>query len=172
MHVTQSITVNRPPEEVYSYWHDFPNLARFMSHLESVEELGNGRSRWRAKAPAGIVVEWDAELVDDRPNRLIAWRSLEGSDVEHAGSVRFEPAPGGRGTEIHIDIDYEVPGGKLGEFAAKLFGEEPGQQVYDDLHAFKQVMETGEVLRSDATTVEGRMNKHPGRPPTDEELQS
>ena len=170
MHVTKSITVNRPPQEVYRFWHEFPNLPRFMSHLESVEVTGDRRSHWRAKAPAGMTIEWDAEIVDDQPDRLIAWRSIEGSDVAHAGVVHFEPAPGGRGTEVRIEVDYDMPGGKLGQLAAKLFGEEPAQQVHDDLRAFKQVMETGEVVRSDATTVEGRMRKHPGRPPEGDEI--
>lgn len=171
MHVTKSITVNRPPREVYQFWHEFPNLPRFMSHLESVEVTGDRRSHWRAKAPAGMTVEWDAEIVDDQPDRLIAWRSIEGSDVHHSGVVYFEPAPGGRGTEVRIEIDYDVPGGKLGQLAAKLFGEEPAQQVHDDLRALKQVMETGEIVRSDASTVEGRMRKHPGRSPAEGETE-
>lgn len=172
MHVTKSITVNRPPHEVYQFWHKFSNLPRFMTQLESVEVTGDRRSHWRVKAPAGMTVEWDAEIVDDQPDRLIAWRSIEGSDVNHAGMVHFNPAPGGRGTEVRIEVDYDMPGGKLGQLAAKLFGEEPAQQVHDDLRAFKQVMETGEIVRSDATTVEGRMRKHPGRPPEEHEVET
>jgi uncharacterized membrane protein len=162
MDVRKSITVNRPPEELYRFWHDFENLPRFMSHLESVRVIDNGRSHWKAKAPAGKAVEWDAEVVDDRPNELIAWRSLEGADVENSGSVRFTPAPGGRGTEVHVRLQYDPPGGAIGAMAAKLFGEEPTQQVYDDLRAFKQVMEAGEVVRSDASI---HARPHPAQPP-------
>jgi uncharacterized membrane protein len=154
---TKSITVDRPPEEVYRFWRDFENLPRFMRHLESVHATGDGRSHWTAKGPAGMTVEWDAELTADRPNELIAWRSVENADVRNTGSVSFRPAPGGRGTEITVDFRYEPPGGKAGANLAKLFHREPGQEVHDDLRAFKQVMETGEVLLSDATV-------HPGRP--------
>jgi uncharacterized membrane protein len=164
MDVKQSITVNRPPDELYRFWHDFENLPRFMSHLESVQALDNGRSHWKAKAPAGKTVEWDAEVVDDLANELIAWRSLEGADVGNTGSVRFTPAPGGRGTEVRVQLQYDPPGGAIGAMAAKLFGEEPAQQVYDDLRAFKQVMEVGEVVRSDASI---HARPHPAQPPAE-----
>jgi uncharacterized membrane protein len=161
--VMKSITVNRPPQDVYDFWRHFENLPRFMRHLESVESLGDGRSRWRAKAPAGTTVEWEAVITDDRPNELIAWRSVEGSDVWNTG-VRFRPAPGGRGTEVHVNIRYDPPGGVVTSALTKLFREEPGQQVRDDLRTFKQVMETGEVVRADATLERG---PHPARPPAD-----
>jgi uncharacterized membrane protein len=149
--VRKSIVVNSTPEELYQFWHDFENLPRFMRHLESVRVTGGGRSHWVAKAPAGTTVEWDAEITDDRPGELIAWRSLEGADVDNAGSVRFERAPGGRGTIVKVEIDYSPPGGLVGAAVAKLFGEEPAQQVDADLRRFKQVIETGEVVLSDAT---------------------
>ena len=171
MHVSQTITINRPPEEIYRFWHDLPNLPRFMSHIEAVDVIDERRSHWRAKAPAGSTVEWDSEIVEDQPGRSIAWRSLEGSDVRNDGRVSVVPAPGDRGTEVRVELDYDLPGGKLAAVFAKMFGEEPAQQVYDDLHALKQVLETGEVVRSDATSIEGRMRKHPGQPPTAEELQ-
>ncbi|HSA58045.1 MAG TPA: SRPBCC family protein [Gemmatimonadaceae bacterium] len=159
--VQRSITVNRSPEEVYAFWRDFENLPRFMRHLESVRDLGDGRSRWKARAPAGATVVWEAELVDDRPNELIAWRSVEGSDVWNTGAVRFRPAPGGRGTEVHVNIRYYPPGGVITSRLAMLFREEPGQQVQDDLRHFKQVMETGEIVLSDATVERG---SHPAQP--------
>jgi uncharacterized membrane protein len=162
--VTQAITVNRPPEEVYRFWRNFENLPQFMAHLESVQVLDDRRSRWKAKAPAGRTVEWDAEVVEDRPNELIAWRSLENADVPNSGSVRFTPAPGGRGTEIRVELQYAPPGGALGAAIAKLFGEEPQQQVKGDLRRFKQVMEAGEVVHSDASIHRG---PHPARPPAD-----
>lgn len=159
--VQKAITVNRSPEEVYAFWRDVENLPRFMRHLESVQDLGDGRSRWKARAPAGATVEWEAELMEDRPNEMIAWRSVEGSDVWNTGAVRFRPAPGGRGTEVHVNIRYYPPGGVITSRLAMLFREEPGQQVADDLRAFKQVMETGEVVLSDATVERG---PHPAQP--------
>jgi len=157
IHVHKSITVNRPAEEVYRFWHDFQNLPRFMGHLESVQVLDAGRSHWKAKAPAGRTVEWDAQIVTDRPNELISWHSVEGSTIMNSGAVRFTPAPGNRGTEVRVELRYEAPGGALGSGLAKLLGEEPAVQIGDDLRAFKQVMETGEVMRSD-TAVQGRRN--------------
>ncbi|MGB7923327.1 MAG: SRPBCC family protein, partial [Pyrinomonadaceae bacterium] len=166
--VKKSIAINRSPEELYSFWRDFENLPRFMNHLESVRTTGEGRSHWVAKAPAGTTVEWDAEITEDRPNELIAWRSLEGSDVANSGSVRFERATGGRGTFVRVEIDYDPPGGVIGAGIAKLFGEEPEQQVGADLRRFKQVMETGEVVLSDATLPgTGLTEQRPGQPAGD-----
>jgi uncharacterized membrane protein len=149
--VKKSIIINGTPEEIYKFWHDFENLPRFMKHLESVRTTGEGRSHWVAKAPAGTTVEWDAEITEDRPNELIAWRSVEGADVDNAGSVTFETAPGGRGTIVKVDLEYSAPGGVVGTLAAKLFGEEPAQQINDDLRRLKQVIEVGEVIVSDGT---------------------
>lgn len=157
----RAITVGRPVEEVYAFWHDFENLPRFMRHLESVQVTGERRSHWKAKAPAGKSVEWDAETTEDRPNELIAWRSVEGSDIQNAGRVEFRPAPGGRGTEVRVEIAYDPPFGKLGSKVAMLFREEPGQQVDDDLRHFKQVMEIGEIVLSDSTKQRG---PHPAQP--------
>jgi uncharacterized membrane protein len=160
----RSITVNRPVEEVYAFWHDFQNFPQFMRHLESVTMTGERRSHWVAKAPAGQTVEWDADTLEDRPNELISWRSTEGSGIYNAGSVRFMAAPGGRGTEVRVDLTYDPPFGKLGSKVAMLFREEPGQQVMDDLRHFKQVMETGEIVFSDATKQRG---PHPAQPDTE-----
>jgi uncharacterized membrane protein len=149
--VRKTITVNRQPHEVYAFWHDFENLPRFMSHLESVEITGQGRSHWKARAPAGRTVEWDAIIVDDQPNQRIAWETVAGSGIDHAGSVRFQPAPGDRGTEVRVELRYAPPAGRLGATFAKLFGEEPEQQIRGDLRAFKSVMETGEIARASAS---------------------
>jgi uncharacterized membrane protein len=132
-----------------------------MRHLERVTVTDARRSHWVAKAPAGKTVEWDAEITEDRPNEVIAWRSVEGSEVSNAGRVTFDPAPGGRGTEVRVQLEYEPPLGKLGSKLAMLWREEPGQQVYDDLRHFKQVMETGEIVLSDATKQRG---PHPAVP--------
>jgi uncharacterized membrane protein len=150
-HVTKSIVINSTAEELYQYWRELENLPRFMRHLESVKVTGEGRSHWVAKGPAGSSVEWDAEVTEDRPNELIAWRSLEGSQVYNAGSVRFEEATGKRGAIVTVEFDYDPPGGLLGVVAAKLSGEEPYGQLQDDLRRFKQIIEVGEVVLSDAT---------------------
>ena len=162
---TNSIVVNKSPEEVYRHWRNFENLPAFMRHLESVSETGAGRSHWVAKAPAGGAVEWDALITEDRPGELIAWRSLEGADVYNAGSVSFEPAPGGRGTIVKVRIDYDPPAGVVGSAVAWLFGEEPSQQVQSDLRRFKQILETGEVVVSDATlSGTGLTDQSPAQP--------
>ncbi|MGI9075193.1 MAG: SRPBCC family protein [Bryobacteraceae bacterium] len=137
-----------------------------MKHLESVQVTGENRSHWKATGPGGKTVEWDAEIVDDQPNARIVWRSLEGSDIDNSGSVQFERAPGGRGTLVRVELQYSPPGGVISATLAKLFGEEPGQQVDDDLRAFKQVLETGEVAKSDASIHRGM---HAAQPPSREE---
>ena len=162
--VRKAITVKRPPDEVYRFWRDFRNLPRFMNHLESVEATDDRRSHWKAKAPAGMSVAWDAEIVEDRPDERIAWRSVPGSQVDNAGSVRFVPA-GDRGTEVHVELRYSPPGGLVGAAIAWLFGESPDQQIYHDLRAFKQVMETGDVIVSDATLGQRGYWQRPAQPP-------
>jgi uncharacterized membrane protein len=151
VHVWAAITIRHPREDVYRFWHDFENLPRFMYHLESVETGEDGRSHWTARAPFGRHVSWDAETIDDRPGELIAWRSLPGAGVPNWGSVRFADAPGDRGTEVHVEVHYEPPAYTLGIALAKIAGEEPTQQVKDDLRRLKQVLETGEVVRSEGT---------------------
>lgn len=145
LHVEKSIAISRPAEECYRFWHDFESFPRFMKHVESVRLTGDNRMHWKAKAPAGASVAWDAELTADEPNRYLAWRSLEGSQIDNAGTVRFEPAPGGRGTIVRVMLQYHPPGGKAGALIAKLFGEEPSQQIDEDLRRFKWLLETGEI---------------------------
>jgi uncharacterized membrane protein len=165
-----AVTVNRARDEVYRFWHNLENLPRFMYHLESVRPDGNGgrQSHWIARAPAGRLVEWDAEIVEDTPNQAIAWRSLSGAKVPNRGRVSFVPAAGGRGTEVRVEMEYLAPGGAAGRVLAKLLGEEPEQQVKDDLRRFKQVIETGEVVRSegspDSLSVRQQVMQRPARP--------
>ena len=151
IHVRKGFTINRQPEVVYSFWRKLDNLPRFMRHLDSVEVIDERRSRWRAKAPVGAV-EWEAEIVDEQPNQLISWRSLEGATVPNRGTVRFNAAPGARGTEVHVDLEYSVPGGRFAALVAKMFGEEPEQQIVDDLRRVKQLLEAGEITRSEGST--------------------
>ncbi|HEX8560712.1 MAG TPA: SRPBCC family protein [Pyrinomonadaceae bacterium] len=140
--VEKSVSINRPAAELYSFWRNFENLPRFMNHLESVTVTGGDRSHWVAKAPAGTSVEWDAEIYNEKEGELIAWRTLEGSQVASAGSVRFEPAGEGS-TTVRVSLKYDPPGGKLGSLVARLFGENPDQQIEEDLGRFKQLMESG-----------------------------
>lgn len=147
--VEKSVTINKSPAELYRFWHNFENLPRFMDHLESVKVLDAKHSHWVAKAPAGQTVAWDAEITEDQENALIAWRSTEDADVPNAGSVRFQALPANRGTEVHVEVSYSPPGGVLGAFVAKMFGEEPSQQIEDDLRRFKQLMEGGEVATTE-----------------------
>lgn len=155
MIVEKTVTINKSPEELYRYWHNFENLPTFMKHLKSVRVLDEKRSHWIANAPMDNSVEWDAEIINDQENHLIAWTSLEGADVDNSGFVRFQPAPAGRGTEVKVVIEYNPPGGFVGSAIAKLFGEEPEQQVGDDLRRFKQLMEAGEIA-----TTQGQPSGH------------
>ena len=150
--VEKHITVGRPAAELYTFWRKLENLPSVMRHLESVTELSDTRSHWVAKAPAGRTVAWDADLVSDRKNELLAWRSLEGSDIDNAGSVSFNELSHGRGTELAVVLAYEPPLGKVGATLAWLMGEEPAVQLQDDLRRFKQLMETGEIATVDGQT--------------------
>ncbi len=149
MKVEKTVTINKSPAELYSFWHDFENLPRFMKHLKSVRVLDEKRSHWIANAPMDNSVEWDAEIIKDEENKLIAWASVEGADIDNSGFVRFQPAPKGRGTEVKVVIEYNPPGGAIGAAIAKLFGEEPEQQIGDDLRRFKQLMEAGEIATTE-----------------------
>ncbi len=150
LRVEKSVTIQtKSPEELYQFWHDFENLPTFMKHLKSVTVIDENRSHWVANAPLGNTVEWDADKLDDRENQLISWASVPGADVENSGFVRFNPAPAGRGTEVKVVIEYSVPGGALTAAFAKLFGENPEQQVGDDLRRFKMLMEAGEIATTE-----------------------
>jgi uncharacterized membrane protein len=160
--VRRTVTVLVSPDEAYRFWSDFENLPRFMRHLDSVRPLGDRRSRWTMAGPGDTRLEWEVEIVEDRPGEVIAWRSAEEMPVSSSGSVHFRAAPVGRGTEVTLEVEYDPPLGVLGAALAKIFREEPGQQVRDDLRRFKQLMEVGEVLVSDGTL---RRGPRPARPP-------
>jgi len=157
--VAEAITVNRPIEQVFEFWRQLENLPRFMRYVESVERRGDGKSRWRAIGPGGIKVEWMAETVTERENNLIAWRSLPDARVQTTGSVRFKPAPGARGTEVHVDMNFQPPAGALGKTIGWLTSRDPARQLHEDLQRFKQLLETGEIAVS-----EGAGLWRPGRP--------
>jgi uncharacterized membrane protein len=146
--VQQSVTINRPLLEVYRFWRNFENLPRFMDHLESVTVIDETRSHWVVKGPAGTRIEWDAVIHNEVVDDMIAWRSLPGSEVNHAGSVHFTPTTDGNGTDVRVVLNYEPPAGKVGAAVAKLLGEDPSKQVEEDLRRFKQVMDSGDVVAS------------------------
>jgi len=143
--VDHAVTVLKPAAEVYRFWRDFENLPRFMTHLIDVDTTTDGRSHWIARGPFGLQMEWNAEIVTDRPNEVISWRSLDGSDVDTAGAVPFKEVPFGRGTEVRVELKYDPPAGKLGTALAKLVGKSPEQQIRADMRRFKQILEAGEI---------------------------
>src|SRR5215468_355628 len=139
--VEKSVIINRDRADLYHFWRNFRNLPQIMKHLEEVRVLSATRSHWVAKAPAGTKVEWDAEITHDQENELIAWRSLEGATVANAGTVRFLHFAE-HVTEVRVSLEYLPPGGRLGAFFARIFGENPEQQITEDLARFKQMMES------------------------------
>jgi len=147
--VGRTVAINRPREELYDFWRDFRNLARFMENIERVDVLDDRRSHWVVSAPAGRTVEWDSIIEEDVPNEVIAWRSAKDADIRHSGRVEFRPAPGGRGTAVTVTIAYDPPAGGVGKIIARLFQKEPRLQARRDLRRFKQLMETGEIATAE-----------------------
>jgi uncharacterized membrane protein len=148
--VEKSVTVNAPPEQLYAFWRNFTNLPRFMHNLEAVEVRDEKRSHWTAKGPAGKTVDWEAEIINEIPNELIGWRSVDGSQIDNAGSVHFDAVPG-RGTEVKVVLRYDPPAGRFGATISRLLGEDPAVNVQEDLRRFKMLVETGEIA-----TIEGQ----------------
>ncbi|TVR68131.1 MAG: SRPBCC family protein [Sphaerobacteraceae bacterium] len=145
MRTGASITVNRSPEELYTFWRDLENLPTVMHNLVSVKEIDKTRSHWTAKTFGGATIEWDAEIADEEPNHYIAWKSEHDAPIRTYGVVKFEPAPGNRGTEVNLILKYSMPLGILGAADAAAMGVDPSQQARQDLQRFKQYMETGEI---------------------------
>ncbi|HSB74175.1 MAG TPA: SRPBCC family protein [Terriglobales bacterium] len=155
--VRKAVSVDKSPEELYRFWHDFENLPRFLRHLQSVRSRA-GRLEWVTSGPLGKNFSWEAEIVEDRENEYISWRSLPGSQIENQGSVRFQSGPEGRGTEVRVELLYRPPAGRLGAAFASLFGEDPEQQIREDLRRFKELMEAGEIATTDGQP-HGRRSK-------------
>jgi uncharacterized membrane protein len=143
--VEEAVTVNRAAADLYQFWRDLENLPRFMRHLDSVTRISDTQSRWRARGPRGGPIEWTAEIINEIPNELIAWKSLDGSDVVSAGSVHFDDAGVGRGTRIRVRLQYSPPGGKVGTALARLLGRDAASEIREDLRRLKQLVEAGEV---------------------------
>lgn len=137
--VDATVVVRKPADEVYRFWRDFENLPRFMTHLIDVDTTTDGRSRWTARGPFGLTVRWEAEITADEPGRLIAWKSLSGSDVDTAGSVHFDRHP--QGTAVRVELKYDPPAGKVGAALARLVGKDPQRQIDEDLRRFREVVE-------------------------------
>jgi uncharacterized membrane protein len=148
--VEKEILVDRSPEELYRFWRRLDNLPRFMEHLTSVTMVGDRLSHWVAEGPAGAKFEWSAEIINDVPDKIIAWKSLPEADVDSAGSVRFERSPGGAGTVVRVNLQYRPPVGSVGASFAKLLGAAPEQQMEKDLVAFKELAEAGEIAGVEA----------------------
>lgn len=143
--VEESVIISRPVAELYRFWRNLENLPRFMTHLQSVERITDTLSRWRAKGPAGSTVEWNAEIINEVPDQVIGWRSLEGADVVSAGSVNFDQV--GAGTRVRVRLQYSPPLGKVGDAVAKLVGADAATQIRTDLQRFKELVETGQTAR-------------------------
>ncbi|MDZ4779109.1 MAG: SRPBCC family protein [Planctomycetia bacterium] len=141
----RQLVIQAPPEKVYKFWRELSNLPSVLTHVSSVVQLDERHSRWKAETPHGTTLEWQAEIITDEPNRLIAWQSLPGGSLSTAGSVRFEPLGKGEQTRVTLNLKYDPPGGKLGVWVAKALGVDLLTDLNEDLRAFKQQMETPSV---------------------------
>jgi uncharacterized membrane protein len=143
--VEQALTVKKSAQECYEYWRELSNLPRFMRMVHSITVKDDTHSHWVIRTPAGAKLEWDSEITVDRPGERIAWHSTGDSSVTHAGSVRFETAPGDRGCIVRVLMHYRPPMGRASIGIAKLLGRDPASEVREDLRRFKQLIETGEI---------------------------
>ena len=153
--VREAIRLEKPLAEVYQFWRRLENLPQFMAHLESVSDLGEGRSRWVALGQGGARMEWEAEIINEVENQVIAWRSLPGSDIDSAGSVNFDSMRAGQNTQVTVNLQYVPPAGRVGSWVATLLGREPSQTIREDLRRLKQLLEAGEVPRATSQRVSG-----------------
>ncbi len=147
--VGRAVTINKPRAELYAFWRHFENLAQFMENVEAIRSVAPNRAVWTVSAPAGRSVDIETEVIEERENEVIAWRSTENAAIECQGRVSFQDAPAGRGAIVEAIIAYVPPAGDLGRLVAKLFQREPGIQTRRELKRFKMLMETGEVATSD-----------------------
>jgi len=141
----KAITIDKPADQIYACWRNLENLPALFDNLLSVKRIDERKSHWTLRVPGRARLEWDAEITIDRPNEMIGWRSLDGADLDNAGSIRFERATGGRGTVVRVALQYNPPAGRLGAALATLMGEKPASQVQEALRKLKQLMETGEI---------------------------
>ena len=151
--VTRAVTIRRPADMLYAFWRNVENLPRIIKHPVTITRVSDLASHWAVSGPGDRKVEWDAVIINEHPNELIAWRSREEAEIPNAGTVRFHPAPGDEGTEVTVNLEYDPPAGKLGALLAKLTGEEPAQQVSEALRRFKALMEAGEIPTTEGQPV-------------------
>lgn len=157
----RTVTIRKPRSELYAFWRKFENLAGFMENLDKVEQRGpDGRAVWTIKAPGGRTVDVETEIVREETGELIAWRSVEGSDIATEGRVSFADAPGDRGTRVTLIVAYQPPAGALGKAVASAFLREPQIQARHDLKRLKMLMETGEIATSATRRDETRAAKY------------
>ena len=164
VHVRPAVVVDCPRERLYAFWRKLENLPLFMRHLESVRPIGANRWHWVARGPLHTTVEWVAQVIDDRPNELIAWRSVEGAGLDNWGAVTFEPSGDGTATLVRAELGYRPPHGALGAKVAKLFGRRPERQASADLVAFKRIMEAGKIAAAGDDALEPSMPERIGQP--------
>lgn len=159
--VVRAVTIRQPASVLYAFWRDLTNLTRVIHHPVTITALTPDESHWVVSAPFGHV-EWDSIIINDKPGEMIAWRSREGGEVDHAGSVHFEAGPGDEGTEVTVALEYDPPGGKLGASVAKFTRDSASSQVYDALHRFKALMEAGEIPTIEGQSVGGPQRDRKG----------
>ncbi|MBD2616431.1 MAG: SRPBCC family protein [Nostoc sp. ZfuVER08] len=154
--VEKTLTINKPAEELYRFWRNFENLPRFIKHLKEVKVYDDGKIRWIVEGLLDRTLEWDAVIVEDKENEVIAWASVQSAEFQNSGVVQFKPAPGNRGTEVKVVRKYNLPGGVIGNALAKpaagiakLFGEDPKHNLTEDLRHFKMLMEAGEIATTE-----------------------
>jgi uncharacterized membrane protein len=160
--IVRAVTIRKTAGPLYEFWRDVTNLTQVIKHPVTINSPSREESHWIVSAPFGHV-EWDALVINDKPGEMIAWRSREEGDVAHAGSVRFEKAPGDEGTEVIVALEYDPPGGKLGAFVAKFTRDSASSQVYDALHRFKALMEAGEIPTIEGQSVGGPQRRRKGQ---------
>jgi uncharacterized membrane protein len=146
--VHEAVRLERPIAEVYQFWRRLEHLPRFMAYLSTVTESDDHRSHWVARGPGGVLVEWDAEIINEVENQVIGWQSLPGGDVTVAGSVNFDTVRGGQSTQVTVRLQYAPPAGRVGSFVSMLAGREPAQTVREDLRRLKQILEAGELAQA------------------------
>ncbi|MBC1238286.1 cyclase [Nostoc linckia z18] len=147
--VEKTVTINKPAEELYRFWRNFENLPRFIKHLKEVKVYDDAKIRWIVEGLLDRTLEWDAVIVEDKENEVIAWASVQSAEFQNSGVVQFKPAPGNRGTEVKVVRKYNPPGGVIGNVIAKLFGEDPKHNLTEDLRHFKMLMEAGEIATTE-----------------------
>lgn len=148
--VQKTLKIAAPLEKVFALWENYENFPQFMRHVRTVKRLDAQRWQWTVAGPAGSDIEFASRVTGYEPNRRLAWKTDKDATVQHSGEVRFKPANDG-GTTVSVYLQYQPPAGAVGDAVATLFGENPHQQMDDDLQRMKRFMETGRPW-AEATT--------------------